>query len=383
MVAALEILNGGDAQSKLSKVVNCLDDPIILRNTVVAEYVRATVYQPLFAATMWKKPTSVHSQRISSHVRSNLGFLWKDIKETEFGSELSVQTSKPITVMEIVKNLARIGDLIDLGQGFWAPGPTRLVSSSNTAEGALLAIGGMPFELMEEQVGHRLRCFGCSRVLPNGRVSLQKFGRENRLESVDEWLGGREGKLASWTQKTFTTLIKTMTNDAGTDASECEVYAPDHLPGKQGAGNWQRVQDFNELPSDLRIFRSPGGSSTVFDRPYFLAEVRTQNGRAFFQRSAPIPYDIRLRFMFGFEATKNVSRSVSLEVGKHSIIARIPFKLPEPEDKILAFGLPIDTDTKGRVRSIQFSRDTLPFLVQTLERLGIRISQVARGGTFS
>ena len=372
MSAALELLSPAEAPSRLASILDCPKDVEAIRITALAEYIRACVYQPYFWEADWGPPRAVHTNRIISAARRDLGFLWKDTDQPTFNSEISENEGGALSATDVVRRLGGVGDIVELGGGFWAPGPVRIVQVADGGEGALLVIGGAPFEALEKTFATRVSCVGCGRFVRPDRARSRRLRFEHELQSVDNWLGRSSENLSAWTRRTFKSLIENMSPAADIEASECEIYAPDDLPGKPGLGNWLPIREFSIVPTAPRLCRAPAAKSAIYDRPTYLAVLREDEGRAAFRQLVLVPADIRLRLMFGFEQMQGVQRTVVLEVDDRICRASISYKLPDPESRILALGWPAGTDSKGRANVFGFSSDIVPFLIQVLARLDVR-----------
>lgn len=376
MSATLELLSPADAVSRLASILDCTKEAEAIRDTTLAEYIRACVYQPYYWEADWGAPRPIHTTRILSAVRRDVGFLWKDTDHPKFDSEISNTGESPLRAANVLRRLGNIGDILDLGGGFWAPGPVRIVRTDDGQEAALLVVGGVPLETLEMTFATRISCVGCGRFAHPDRATLRRFRVEQELQSVDDWLGGPSENLSGWTRRVLKALAENMNPAADVEASECEMYAPDDLLGKPGRGNWLSIRDFSFVPTEPRLCRPSAGKSATYDRPTYLATLREDGGRVTFRQLTLVPDDIRLRLMFGFEQMHGVQRTVTLEVGDGICRARISFKLPDPESRILAFGWPVGTDQHGRTNVYEFSSDLAPFLIQVLGRLNVRTTKI-------
>ena len=364
MSASMESLSPSDTLSRLAGILDCTKEAEAIRVTALAEYIRVCVYQPYYWEVDRSLLRPIHTKRIFSAVRRDVGFLWKDTDHPTFNSEISEN---------VLRRLGEIGDIIELGGGFWAPGPVRIVRAADSRESALVVIGGVPFEALRMKFATRISCIGCGRFIRPDRAVLRCLRIEHELQSVDDWLGwGLSENLPTWTQRTFKSLVENMDPAEAVEASDWDIYAPDNLPGKPGRINWLSIREFGAVPTGLRLCRPPTGKSAIYDRPMYLAELREDGGRATFRRLALVPTDIRLRLMFGFEQMQSVQRTVPLEVVDRICRATISFKLPDPESRILAFGWPVDRDLNGRANVFEFSSDLVPYLIQVLDRLNVR-----------
>ena len=380
MGVTVEFPSLADARSRLACILNCIKEDEAIRDAIIAEYIRACVYQPYHRLDDWGHPRSVHTNRILSAVRRDVGFLWKGADHLPFKTFEDDKDGQ--RAENVLRRLDTIRDIVDLGGGFWAPGPVRILRATDDGESALLVTGGAPFEALQMKFAERVSCVGCARFLRSDSTSLQRLQIEYEVQSVHDWLGGPSEDLSAWTQRVFRSLVTThMSPASNLEADECEIYAPDDLPGKPNRGNWVPIREFSVVPTGLRLCRPPLGKVAIYDRPTYLAELRNNKGKAVFHQLALVPTEIRLRLMFGFEQMQGVKRNVIFEVCGQICRANITFKLPDPEGRILAFGWPVEKDSRGRPNTFDFSSNLMPFLIQVITRLNIQITNKNSEGT--
>lgn len=374
MSAAMELLSPAHSLSRLACILDCTEKVEAIRVTALAEFMRASVYQPYYWGKNWGSPRPVHTKRIISAVSRDLGFLWEDTVQPTFNSEISKSRGYALHSKDILERLSIVGDIVKLGNGFWAPGPVRLIKATESREEPLLVVGGAPFEILEKKFSIRISCVGCGRFVHIDHAGYRRLRIEQELQSVEDWLGGPTQNLSIWTRRTFKALVENMSPASDIEASEFEIYAPDDLPGKSGRGNWLSIRDFSIVPSGLRLCRPSANKSSKYDRPTYLGVLREDRGKAIFRQVAQVPIDILIRLLFGFEQMYGVQRTVIFEVSDQICRTHLSFKLPDPESRILAFGWPVDTNQNGHPNVFEFSSNLLPFLIEVLAKLNIRIT---------
>ena len=280
MSVAMELLDPADALLPLARILDCAEKAEAVRVTALAEFIRASIYQPFFWEADWGPPRPVHTNRIVAAVRRDLGFLWKDTDFPTFNSEISESDGSTLRATNVLGRLGEVGDIVELGGGFWAPSPVRIIGALDDREDALLLIGGAPFETLEMKFATRISCVGCGRFVRLDRAALRRFWVEKEFQSIDDWLGGPEQDLSAWTRKVLKALVDNMSPAADIEASECEIYVPDDLPGKPGRGNWLSIRDFSVFPTGPRLCRPSAGKSATYDRPTYLATLREDGGKS-------------------------------------------------------------------------------------------------------
>ena len=371
MGVTVEFSFPADAHSRLACILDCTKEDEAIRDATIAEYIRACVYQPYHRLEDWGRPRSVHTNRILSAIRRDVSFLWQDIDHLP--SKIFEDDNDGQYAKDVLRRLGAIGDIVKLGGGFWASGPVRIVRATDSGESALLVIGGVPFEALQTKFAERVSCVGCARFLCSDTAILQRLQVEHELQSVQDWLGGPSENLSAWTRRVLRSLVAHMSPALDLETDDSEIYAPDNILGKPNRSNWIPIKEFSVVPTGLRLCRPPFGKVAIYDRPTYLAELRNDSGRAVFHRLAQVPADIRLRLMFGFEQMQGVKRNVLFKVKGQIFRANIPFKLPEPESRIIDFGWPVGKDSQGRTNTFDFSSKLMPFFIQVMTRLNIQI----------
>ncbi len=230
MSVSMESLGPSDALSRLACILDCTKEVEAIRVTALAEHIRACVYQPYYWKVDRSLPRPIHTKRIFSAVRRDVGFLWKDADHPTFNSEISENA---------LRRLGETGDIIELGGGFWAPGPVRIIRAADSRESALVVIGGVPFEALRMKFATRISCIGGGRFIRPDHAVLRRLRIEHELQSVDDWLGwGLSELLPTWTQRTFKSLEAVSKILAEQDEETAEVdeaqivggmiFIPDH-----------------------------------------------------------------------------------------------------------------------------------------------------------
>ena len=370
MDGVISFSNSADTLSNLASILNCPNSDDALRHAIVSEYIRACVYKHYHDENEYIPNTSVHTTRVLSTIRKNIWFLWED-KDHWYYTE-SEHSEGSQFASEVLHSIGSIGDVVNLGEGFWAPGPIRIVRPDCAGSSVLLVTGGTPFELLGMKFSARVSCVGCARFLHLEHINIRQIQVEHELQSLEDWLGWPAEDLTTWTRRIIRSLHMSMTV-ANLELEGLEVYAPDDFPGKPRNRNWIQIGEFGTVPKGIRLCRPSPGVSAIYDRPTYLAELRYNNGRIVFHKAALVPKDILLRLMYGFERLKGVHRAVNIEDLGQVLRVNIPFKLPDPENRILDFGWPAVRNSNGHITVYEFANDMKPFLIQVLSRFNIRV----------
>ena len=371
MPAPIELLTPGETLSRLASILDCPQETQAIREAAIAEYIRACVYGPCHYQDEWGPPRSVHTRTVLSLVRRRANFLWGDADHGSIDSRGATSHEGDKLTADVLVRLGMTGDLVELGAGYWAPGPVRLVRAFHSGMDALLVSGGVPTEALQLELAARLSAGGCGRFMRPSRATLRRLQIQEDSQSVLDWLGSPSESLAAWTRRVLRSLAATMNPMPDADVADCEVYAPEPLPGKPRHQNWVRIRELSLLPDGLRLCRPSSGRSASYDRPTYIAVLSNDHGRPVFHRMTLVPNDHLVRLMLGFDQMKGIRRTVTLEVGSGVCRAAIPFRLPDPESRMLAFGWATREPLKRTGTVLGFPSDLAPFLRNVLKSLNI------------
>ena len=182
---------------------------------------------------------------------------------------------------------------------------------------------------------------------------------------MQDWLAWASEDLSAWTQRVLDSLTESVTTMDSIGATDCEVYVPDTPPGTPPQRNWVPIRTLPVLPKGWRMCRPPASKSAPYDRPMYIGVLRDGGGQVAFQKLVLVPADVRLRLMFGFDQLKGVRRKIGIEQRGAICRTRIPFRLPEPESRVLDLGWPAADGF------VEFSAYLLPFLLEIMDRLHV------------
>jgi hypothetical protein len=209
-------------------------------------------------------------------------------------------TERTATLRAVLDDLALIGDVADLGSGWWLPAPARVVAFG---DGCALLLGGPPCASMPTAVRHALLDGSIARVVDIKPGTVAAALGHVPIQSDADWRRRPAGDVAEWAEQVLTA---TRVLPGALDEGSLDVYAPAvacaRRLGDLRDGPRPITQYFRWLPLDQRI---PDGRH--------LARVRTARGRhalvvevqhgSVIASAAPVLYpgDVR-RFCYGLDA---------------------------------------------------------------------------------
>lgn len=173
------------------------------RNVILAEYLRCSILG-LSRIELGGKTSfePVHIRRLINTVRNHLEAVWphlrQDNKSLPFntvGSEND--TYRVDSIQWVLKNLALIGDVVNLGNGYWIPSPVRLIKFPFSEYVAV--IGGVA-------TAHLKGLFAGIKIAGHGRVlkytDIPKYIQSGQewWQDYHNWIGFIPDDLSSWTE---------------------------------------------------------------------------------------------------------------------------------------------------------------------------------------
>ncbi len=262
----------------------------------------------------------VHTSRILFGLRRNLPVMFpgssgRQDAEDEFEFAL--------------EQLAQVGDIVHLGNGYWVPGPTRYISlqSSDT----IVVCSGLPTSVLKSVTGGDVHCSGALRY-----VTKSSKQTVHPIESISEWLGLTE-TLGAWTNRIVAWSQKRLSAQADVEDDALEVYAPDRFRAQGRLGYWMLAKEFEERERTLRIFRPVVSERWKFDRPEYLGVFAPGLSGSRVTKAVRLSSQTAYRLRFGFDQRLGTPRSIALKQHDNACEFDLKFGLPEPEARVLGF----------------------------------------------
>lgn len=351
----------GKATARLAKILGCSGSEEITCVTALADYTRARIYLPHLNHRPELPARLVHSQLVLSEAKRDMHFLFSELTPREFSGLL---------VKEIFRSLTQLGDVAKIPGGWKAPAPLRVVADKQLSDSLCLLLGGQPSELLHNRLKSKIRAFGCARFSEFTARQLQALHQSDLLISIDDWLGGDQQDLQSWTRRFLNALGRRMEPWPTSDVSAYEGYLPSAKAGK----NWVPIQDNQMLREGTQIIRGTNSQMKSFSfSPWYLVHISGPPKKRRIERFAEIPFGNRLKLLFGVERIQGMHRSVSLQDLGATCHLHLGFKLPLPERKVLHLGWPVGGYSSKEAKSFEFATETVPILAHVLSRLDIEI----------
>jgi hypothetical protein len=259
----------------------------------------------------------------------------------------------------VCEQLERCGDVAHIGNGYWIPGPVRVVVAAGSP--VAMVVGGAPTSAFDWRSKVPIHSIGPGRYLAHGSPgSIPQ-------ESVGDWLGIRE-PLASWTETLLSWAATQLQPQAEIPDDTIEIYAPDLFRGRRSPGFWMRANDFREAAPILRLFRPRAGLQWTFARPEYLGIFKSEIGGARLARSVRIPREAAYRLQFGFDQRLGIRRTLHARQTKGAHRLELPFALPSPEKRVLGLAWHEPGDDAYFLDEL-----ALPALNEVLAALGIAL----------
>lgn len=355
-----EVLGG------LGRQLNCIDDPAAIRRALAAEHIRAATYSASGYGDA-DEFSALHTTRLMTVLRHNLDGVWR-VPTAETAARPTGAPSENL-YRPILDDLRNIGDLADLGGGFWIGTPSRLVEMSDPE--LLLVIGGAPTRAIETAFGARVESAAAARFVRRTQINRSAL---ECLQRVAIWLGSPE-PLPDWTRRVVSAHERRLSNPEETSADALEIYVPDIFRDQRKQGRWMRAADIRQPFAQLRLCRPRASFAAAWDRPYYLGLFGYRQGGLTLKRSAPVSYDLTRRLRFGLDEQLQVRRSAGIRVDGDTCTLDLRYPLPEPESRVLSLSWPAPD---GKEQAYRFHAAALPTLIDVFRSLYIEAT-ISRG----
>ena len=372
MTLSLVERSNAEVQHALVVSLQGLGGPTALRRTLASEHIRALTH---FGSTHVRAAGTIqlaHTTRLMMGLRKNLAGLWPpEVEDVQAGAS---ETNAEDGYRSILDDLARIGDLVDTGGGFWMSAPLRLVDSDEPER--LLVLGGAPREIVRTMLGAQPECVAASRFVRRANL-YPTPAVADLVQSLDTWLGSAD-PLRSWTQRTIALYLQRLSQVEEIAADQVEIYAPDFYRDIRKLGRWMPANEVNRPIDDVRLFRPRLSHARAYDRPHYLGTFDFRQGKLVLRRSVQVDYQTSRRLRFGLDQALGTPRSASLSANGSTCVLGLGYALPEPEARVLSLGwqtAPLRLQGDQRT----FHHAAWPLLVQALQRLSIEPTVTSRG----
>ena len=360
MSISLVKLTPDDAIKALAHGLGCISDPRAIQMAIAADHIRAALYASAFRVSGQDTSAALHTTRLLTGIRKTFDLLWP--KSAIIGPH-----DQNDSAQLALDALALIGDVVDIGGGFWLGTPLRLIE--NCEDTSLLILGALPSFAVKNVCGIDPFSTGVNRSCLRSSSSNETAF----LQSIDEWLGC-EDSLDTWTQRVLDSHRAKLTSVDDITADQLEIYAPDIFLSRRQNGRWLEARQLTQGIDGLRLCRPIASASREWARPYYLGEFGFRSGQATLSRSTSVKFNLTLRLRFGLDKILKAPRRIILSTRKDTFDLDLPYDLPNPERRVLGLGWPSGT----RDRRLTFPISTKPVLSRAFERLGVFVE--ARGG---
>lgn len=212
--------------------------------------------------------------------------------------------------------LAQLGDVVELPNGFWYPAPTREVALE--VPGQALLVGGVPSSVMTEGLREAILHDGALRRVQSGLVSAEL---QVGTESLDSWLSGPATPLIEWANELLGSELFEV--DEVTHTAGMRFY----VAHGQSRGLPQRFR-WRDSAAGLfgRVLIEVAGNFGV--REFRVAEVH--DGRVTRAGASLLPGEAR-RLMYGQDILAKNPVEVALLQSSDSSSFVLRSELPRPE----------------------------------------------------
>jgi hypothetical protein len=349
----------------LKRELNCTVGSDALQRAVISDHIRALIFGAWARQQRTSGVDAVHTTRLLANVRRIHSFLWpRDVWQHDAVGDLSRQ---------VLDSLAQLGDIVNIGGGFWIPGPVVFIELDGAD--TVMVVGGLPAAVAKQHLGVSLSSVAAFRYAAR-RAVLADHVNKAALRSADWWFGHAD-PLVNWTRGVLKQHEARLSTEMGLPVDELEIYAPEIFRDQRKAGRWMRAVQVSRPLEGLRLCR-PISNSRSFGAIYFLGSFRFNEGSLILSRSVPIAAEMTRRLRFGFDALLGATRQVSIPIDTTSFRFDNSVSLPEIESRVLSLAWRELQSPKDDSQSHFFHVNALPLVLWALARLCITPTLVNR-----
>jgi hypothetical protein len=366
VTVALAHLSRFKGEADLQRLFHCGTGGGGLAIATAAEHLRSTLYGAAMLRSNRHASAKVHTTRLLSNARRVLDLMMPSDRN---GTGSGRDHDNDFAAIAL-NALGQIGDAVDTGNGQWLGGPTRLLAVEGVQN--LLLIGSLPHALAEQVLGHPVFCAGASRVVDAQACS--RNGIDDVVIPMTVWFGSQTN-LALWTEAVLADHATRMRDENGSPVDQLEIYAPDVLRSQRRPGRWIPADQTGSTIDGIRLCRPRMDRAQRYNLPHFLGMFEFREGHLVMRRYVTIAHELTLRVRFGLDQRLRAPRAFAITLDKQVFVIDKPPRLPEPEQRIYAFGW---EEHSGEIHRHAFDLRVLPFVLHTLK--GLLITPTIRQG---
>jgi hypothetical protein len=299
-------LTGGDVDSRISAGVGCAgaaggyDGQ---RDRVILDYLRHHLGWLGMPESPDDRHGAVHVLALLAAVRRQLG-AWLPVSDRpDWAGDADLSDPTDDTGAEeklgfgdlglrLLRRLAFLGEAVSCGDGYYLPGPLRLVPLPS---GAALVVAGLPTGARGQAQGTTAAWAGICRAVPPAAVP--QVATSVPRQPLPAWLELPDPNLIAWTDAVLRRAGAGLRPSAA-DACQLrfEVYAPGLRRGCDQRHRWVVPGGRRQLGHGLSLCRTEA-------RPYrfWLAPLEQAAGGVIFRQEAPIEARFARRLMYGLD----------------------------------------------------------------------------------
>ena len=271
----------------------------------------------------------------------------------------------PVTLRDILDELAALGDVARLAGGSWLPAPLRAVPLQHVDR--WLLVGGLPTMLLPHDVRSKVQHRGVARLLP-APVALAASGL--RVQTEAAWLQAPDDDIAAWADRILReTPLEPPSDDLA--ARNLALYRPN----RASAGAWQHQRWWPFGPGgNVSRGRFLGRIATRMGRQYLVVDLHDGHVRAAGAVSGET-IDVR-RMLYALDRLANRPTRIARFAGPVSVVYELRSELPAAELRLLrALGgqLTVPSDGNYYPRCWTVWPNLAPRMDRAIQALGVKV----------
>lgn len=338
------------------------------RELIIVEYLRKSLYNLSRRLDQQYISQPVFITRLLNSVRNQLKPLWPDFLNQDNSLNRTDNTYKGEERADPVKllldKLSLIGDVIEVGNGYWLPTPVRLIRTP--LDDKILIVGGLSTADLRVMLGTEIKICGYVRYAELSGIPESIIRDESLWQLYENWIGDIPVNISEWT-KLILNRAKLNLRSSASNFENFEVYIPIKAVNKHYY-RWISSSSLNEVSGkvndDLILCRLKSNNSSV---KYLLGIVGLDGLR----KEVPVPIRSVRRLMYGLDLLYNApTRAVWESGGTINLYNLLP-----KEELRLAVSIGVDVSPKPGKFPIRFmfEPEWQEIISNTLLKLGVQV----------
>jgi hypothetical protein len=302
---------------------------------IIAEYLRQNLCALATSPGTDNISRPVYVTHLLNRVRAQLRPLWPQLDtSTQHLPSLREQEQEgdkhPDPVRRVLDALHDVRDVADVGDGYWLPGPTRLVALSHSKA---LVVSGLGTRDVSTLLNTQVRFTWIARTVKRGALPTAIVDDPTWWQPLDHWCGNEtRSDLATWTERLIV-QARRHAMQSGSSVTEFEVYAPERQRREPQYFRWIPVDDLSKPSSDLMLCRS--ATRRFSPVRYWFGAVAKHDGAYRLVNEYPVAARDMRRLLYGLDMRADAPTHATVEPRGIGHLLTLRSWLPSEERRLL------------------------------------------------